>query len=95
MNTELSNQFLYNYAYLELYTPTLLDTGIAIVAGLVILFALRMFLLMLYGFFAVRKDTRAIASKKNVLADLILMKDIQTEMEREIEQASLKATFQK
>jgi hypothetical protein len=50
---------------------------------------------MFYGFLAVRKDTKAIASKKNVLSDLILMKDIQTEMEREIEQASLKATFQK
>jgi hypothetical protein len=33
-------------------------------------------------------------TKKRVLSDLILMKDIQTEMEHEIEQASLRATFQ-
>lgn len=35
----------------------------------------------------------AIARKKKVLADLILMKDIQTELEKEIEEAVLKAAF--
>jgi hypothetical protein len=33
-------------------------------------------------------------SKKHVLSDLILMKDIQSEMEKDIEGASLRATFQ-
>lgn len=95
MNTELTNQFLYDYTNLTLYTPSILGVAVAFVVWLIFLFSLRFLLLMFYGFLAVRKDTKAIASKKNVLSDLILMKDIQTEMEREIEQASLKATFQK
>jgi hypothetical protein len=36
---------------------------------------------------------RALAHKKKTLGDLILMKDIQTELEKEIEQAILKAAF--
>jgi hypothetical protein len=36
---------------------------------------------------------REIAHKKKTLASLILMKDIQTELEKEIEQAILKAAF--
>ena len=95
MNNELTTQFLYNYINLSLYTPSLVDTLIAFVLAFVFIFTLRWVLMALFGFFLVRYDLRLIASKKNVLADLILMKDIQTEMEREIEQASLKATFQK
>ncbi len=95
MNNELTTQFLYNYINLSLYTPSLTDTLIALIAAFVLIFVLRWALLSLFGFFLVRYDLKLIASKKNVLADLILMKDIQTEMEREIEQASLKATFQK
>ncbi|MBC7503622.1 hypothetical protein H7169_01510 [Candidatus Gracilibacteria bacterium] len=34
-----------------------------------------------------------LAKKKKTLGDLILMKDIQTELEKEIEQAILKAAF--
>jgi len=40
------------------------------------------------------RDNLALKSKKKTLSDLILMKDIQTEMEKELEQASLRATFQ-
>ncbi len=36
---------------------------------------------------------QALAKKKKTLGDLILMKDIQTELEKEIEQAVLKAAF--
>ena len=36
---------------------------------------------------------RTLAHKKKTLGDLILMKDIQTELEKEIEQAILKAAF--
>lgn len=39
-------------------------------------------------------DKREIIRRKRVLSDLILMKDIQTELEKEIEQATLKAAFQ-
>jgi hypothetical protein len=34
-----------------------------------------------------------LAKKKKTLTELILMKDIQTELEKEIEQAILKAAF--
>jgi hypothetical protein len=36
---------------------------------------------------------QVLAHKKKTLGDLILMKDIQTELEKEIEQAILKAAF--
>ena len=36
---------------------------------------------------------QALAKKKKTLTELILMKDIQTELEKEIEQAILKAAF--
>jgi hypothetical protein len=42
----------------------------------------------------VRHDSEELRKKKETLTDLILMKDIQTELEKEIEQAMLKATFQ-
>ena len=44
--------------------------------------------------FLLHEDAIALKKKKNTLGDLILMKDIQTELEKEIEQAMLKATFQ-
>jgi hypothetical protein len=42
----------------------------------------------------VYRDAKELRKKKETLSDLILMKDIQTELEKEIEQAMLKATFQ-
>lgn len=47
-----------------------------------------------YGYMMVRGDAHELSKKRNTLNDLILMKDIQTELEKEIEQAMLKATFQ-
>jgi hypothetical protein len=47
-----------------------------------------------YGYVLVWKDAKEMKQKKETLSDLILMKDIQTELEKEIEQAMLKATFQ-
>ena len=46
------------------------------------------------GFVILWREKRTLQNKKNILTDLILMKDIQSEMEKEIEQATLKATFQ-
>jgi hypothetical protein len=55
---------------------------------------MRWIFLQSYGYVLVKKDENDLAKKKNTLSDLILMKDIQTELEKEIEQAMLKATFQ-
>ncbi len=55
---------------------------------------MRMLFLYGYGFFLIKEDASKLAERKKTLWDLILMKDIQTELEKEIEQAMLKATFQ-
>lgn len=90
----LTTQFLYDNANIALYTPTIMQAIIALIVAGILLIALRFLFLYHHGFFLVWKEKRAIESKKSVLSDLILMKDIQSEMEKEIEQASLKATFQ-
>ncbi len=90
----LTTQFLYNISNTALYTPELSHTMIAIVVSAVFLFVLRYVFLYHIGFFVVWHEKRTLEAKKNVLTDLILMKDIQSEMEKDIEKASLKATFQ-
>jgi hypothetical protein len=79
---------------ITLYKPEMTHIAIALIAGVVTLALLRYVLLYHAGFFIVWHESRVIASKKHILGDLILMKDIQTEMEKDLEQASLKATFQ-
>jgi hypothetical protein len=54
----------------------------------------RLLFLYGYGYKLVAIDMRDLKKKKETLSDLILMKDIQTELEKEIEKAMLKATFQ-
>lgn len=56
--------------------------------------AMRYTFLYGYGYKLVAVDNKELKRKKETLSDLILMKDIQTELEKEIEQAMLKATFQ-
>jgi hypothetical protein len=79
---------------ITLYKPEMTHIAIALIIGAVLLVILRYVLLYHAGFFIVWHESRVIASKKHILGDLILMKDIQTEMEKDLEQASLKATFQ-
>ncbi len=55
---------------------------------------IRYSMLYVMGALLIRTEQKNIEKKKHILGDLILMKDIQTEMEKEIEQAMLKATFQ-
>ncbi len=86
--------FSYNLGNLSLYTPSLLTVLVGFLVGVGIFVLLRMTFLYGYGFFLIRKDASDLAKKKHTLSDLILMKDIQTELEKEIEQAMLKATFQ-
>lgn len=57
-------------------------------------FIARYIFLYIAGLSILLTEKRKIANKKKVLWDLILMKDIQTELEKEIEQATLKAAFQ-
>ena len=90
----LSVQFLYDINNIGLYTPNLPHTAIAIAAGCIFLVSMRYIFLYHIGIILLWKESRSIAAKKRTLGDLILMKDIQNEMEKELEQASLRATFQ-
>ncbi len=62
--------------------------------GSLLCILLRLSMIYTLGFFIIRTEQKNLERKKHILGDLILMKDIQTEMEKEIEQAMLKATFQ-
>jgi hypothetical protein len=90
----LSTQFSYIFENLLLYRPDLIMSIVAIIVGFILLVALYFILLYSSGFALVIHEANMIKKKKSTLGDLILMKDIQTEMEHEIEQATLKATFQ-
>jgi hypothetical protein len=85
-------QFTYMLSNLN-YTPNMIHIIIGIIVGIVLIIAIRMGFLYGYGFMLMRKDHADIERKKKTLGDLILMKDIQTELEKEIELAMLKATF--
>ena len=86
-------QFTYMLSNLS-YTPNMIHIIVGIIIGIVLIIAIRMGFLYGYGVTLIRKDRADIERKKKTLGDLILMKDIQSEMEKEIEQATLKATFQ-
>ncbi len=90
----MSVQFLYIIENLYLYTPDIIYSVIAIILGTILIVALRYAYLYGIGYIVLWKEKRVLQNKKNILSDLILMKDIQSEMEKEIEQATLKATFQ-
>lgn len=87
-------QFLYIIENLYLYRPDILDTIVALILSILIIGILRYFFLYAIGYVLLYREKRALENKKHILSDLILMKDIQSEMEKEIEQATLKATFQ-
>jgi hypothetical protein len=90
----MSVQFLYIIQNLYLYTPDIIHTVTAIVLGIAFPLILHFVYLFSIGYTILWREKRTLQNKKNILSDLILMKDIQSEMEKEIEQATLKATFQ-
>lgn len=90
----VSTQFLYALENLSEYSTSFVQVVIALVIGIVAMVSLRMLFQYVAWAMLVYKDHKAIEAKKQVLGDLILMKEIQTELEKEIEQAALKATFQ-
>lgn len=87
-----TSQFTYILENLD-YTPSLVIAIVSLFIACVSIFLMRYIFLYSYGFLIVRSDAAIIEKKKRTLSDLILMKDIQTELEKEIEKAMLKATF--
>lgn len=90
----LDIRFTYILENLLLYHPTWVGISLGIIIGLGVFILLRMTFFYFSWLFLLHEDAIALKKKKNTLGDLILMKDIQTELEKEIEQAMLKATFQ-
>ncbi len=94
---ETINQFQYIYDNLTLYSYQFSVDWILSAATLV--FGVFLMLLLYYTILTTSlksigyANDMAVLQKKKIFANLILMKDIQTELEKEIEQAILKAAF--
>jgi hypothetical protein len=92
MNT---NQFQYIYTNLWLYQfqDDWIVATLSIIGGIIVMGVCYMLMRQSALYSMSYHADRALAHKKKVLWDLILMKDIQTDLEKEIEQAILKAAF--
>lgn len=90
----MNTKFNYIIDNLTLSSPGMIEILVGLIFGILCIIAMREAFLYGYGYRIVAKEARELQGKKNTLSDLILMKDIQTELEKEIEQAMLKATFQ-
>jgi hypothetical protein len=90
----MNDKFTYIIENLALYSPSIVEILIWLLLSIVCIVAARYVFLYGYGYRVVLHDASELRHKKETLSDLILMKDIQTELEKEIEQAMLKATFQ-
>lgn len=91
---DTSTQFLYSLDNLSLFSASILSSIVAIIIGVILIIIWKFLFSYISWSFLLLKDRRVIEEKKQVLGELILMKEIQTELEKEIEQAALKATFQ-
>jgi hypothetical protein len=93
MNT--LNQFQYIYANLWLYQfqADWMMLIISLISGIVLMVGSYMIMRQSALYSISYHADRVLAHKKKTLGNLILMKDIQTELEKEIEQAILKAAF--
>ena len=85
--------FTYNTSVLLSAPDNLITAIIAVVLSIIFVLIARYFLLACVGFFLLYQDRKKFTNRKKTLSDLVLMKDIQTELEKEIEQATLKAAF--
>lgn len=90
----MNDKFTYLIENLSLASPSIVEMIIGIILWIILIIFVRLLFLYGYGYKLVAIDMRDLKKKKETLSDLILMKDIQTELEKEIEKAMLKATFQ-
>ncbi len=93
MNSTIS-RFPYILDNISLAAPGLLEMILGSLSVLMLCIACRYLLLYSYGLSIFLSEKRKFENKKHILWDLILMKDIQTELESEIEKSMLKSTFQ-
>jgi sensor histidine kinase YesM len=92
---ETINQFQYIYENISLYQfqSDWIIFAIALVLGVILMVATYYLILATSLKSILYLAEQVLAKKKKTLSELILMKDIQTELEKEIEQAILKAAF--
>ncbi len=86
--------FTYNTENLIIEQSSIITPIIAIIAFVITIFLIRQLFLYIVGLYWIFEDNKKIANRKKVLAELVIMRDLQTELEKEIEQATLKAAFQ-
>ncbi len=90
----ISTEFLYTVGNLYLYHMGSVGLAVAIILASIFVVAILYFIsVFTYGDLLLRKEAQLLEHKKSVLQELILMKDIQTEIEKEIEKAMLNQTF--
>lgn len=90
----MNEKFPYILENLSLAGLSTFTMILSVIIGVAIVIGVRWVFLYSYGWKLVSQDAHDLKKKKETLGNLILMKDIQTELEKEIEQAMLKATFQ-
>ena len=90
----MNDKFNYVIDNLSLSSPGMIEILAGLILAIIGIIVMREVFLYGYGYRVVMREAKELQGKKNTLSDLILMKDIQTELEKEIEQAMLKATFQ-
>ncbi len=92
---ETVNQFQYIYDNITLYQfqSDWIVFTIAVVLGIILIVTSYYIILGMSLKSILYITEQVLAKKKKTLSELILMKDIQTELEKEIEQAILKAAF--
>ncbi len=93
MNSTIS-RFPYILDNIDITTPWFLEIGVGSILALLLFVVCRYAFLYMYGLTLFLEEKHKFENKKHILWDLILMKDIQTELESEIEKAMLKSTFQ-
>lgn len=90
----IPGQFQYDPSLIKSYPFTLASPDLLVLtllgALIAIFFLLHIFLPYLHGYVIVKKEEQLKLEKKKTIQDLIMMKEIQTELEKEIEQAMLK-----
>lgn len=91
---DFTGVFTYNSSYLATEPQSLVIVFVVAILFLIATIFARFLSLAIAGIFLLRKDRKILETRKSTLADLVMMKDIQTELEKEIEQATLKAAFQ-
>lgn len=91
---DYTDVFTYNANNLLQTTDNVTLAAVLAIIFLIAIILIRFVFLLIVGIFLLKESEKKIQNRKKLLSDLVLMRDVQTELEKEIEQATLKAAFQ-